>query len=448
MKNQRQFGATTLLVTSMLLVSALIVTLGSYRTLFYQIKRAQNEVSARQQHWIAEGGLECIYSHALTTDTIPTSASISSCNTNGDIEFTYTSLGPRLKQITADYGYSSIDKTILLPGTGASGVMKATSNLYFAGGMTMRPDPGESLGANEWSCTMLRYSSDFKVFGTVQNQNLNDAALPYQGFPSGQSCRATAGDSYLTTTTGNYDTPTGLQGDFVHDSSQKPFEDLFDTPRGDWFDVMSFDGFVKISESTLTNGSGDMLYQQSNLPAPVIVSDCGTKIKSAIQSGNDLIWIYGSCHLDGTDLTNIGSAITPASGASPIPSGVILVLHNGLLSTSGALSFKGMIYHFISNDNAGNPEFVPTASLWGNLDAGQKTVLDGVVAPVTGIDAANTAYFQTGSFFPLGGYVMDAPGTYAVYDSGLSFSYNRDVIETPLRKLKKLKWKSGSWYAD
>lgn len=43
---------------------------------------------------------------------------------------------------------------------------------------------------------------------------------------------------------------------------------------------------------------------------------------------------------------------------------------------------------------------------------------------------------------------MDAPGTYAVYNSSVSFSYNRDVIETPLMKLKKLKWKSGSWYAN
>ncbi|WP_423840214.1 hypothetical protein ONE56_02985 [Vibrio mytili] len=448
MKIDRQYGATTLLVTSILLIVALLVTLGSYRSLFYQIKRAQNEVSARQQHWVAEGGLECIYSKALTNNAIPTSASIGDCNVNGDIEFSYTSLSARLRKITSTYGYSSIDKTIQLPGTGASGVMKATSNLYFAGGMAMRPDPGDSLGGDEWGCTMLRYSSEFIVFGALQNQGFDDAHLPYQGFPAGQNCKNESSDSYITSTSGNYDTPTNLKQDFVFDDTQKPFEDLFDTPREDWFDVMSFNGFVKIANVPLTNGSGEMNYQQSALPAPEIVSNCGTKIKNAIQSGNDLIWVYGSCHLDETDLTNIGNAITPASGASPIPSGVILVLHNGLLSTAGALDFKGMLYHFISNDSAGNPEFIPDASLWSSLDADQKTLLDGAVAPVTGIDTANTAYFQRGTFFPLGGYVMDAPGTYAVYDSSVSFSYNRDVIETPLRKLKKLKWKSGSWYAN
>ncbi len=448
MKQKSQFGATTLLVTSALLVAALIFTLGSYKALFYQIKRAQNEVKARQQHWIAEGGLECIFSKARLNNTIPTNSSISDCNANGDIQFTYSTPSNKLTEITATYGYAGVQKTIKQPGTGASGVMKATSNLYFAGGMAMRPDPGEGLGDDEWACTMLRYSSDFKVYGSVHNQGLNDTELPYQGFPTGQSCRNETTDNYVTSTTGDYDTPTNLQQDFVYDDLQKPFEDLFDVPREDWFDVMSFDGFVKIANTSLTDTDGEMAFQKSNLPAPTIVSNCGTKITSAIQSGNDLIWIYGSCHLDSTDLTNIESAITPESGLSPIPSGVILVLQNGLLSTSGDLDFKGMIYHFVSNDSDGSPEFVPDVGLWQALNSGQKTLLDGAVSPVSGVETSNTAYFQTGSFFPIGGYVMDAPGTYAVYTSAISFSYNRDVIDTPLRKLKKLKWKAGSWYAN
>ncbi len=59
-----QQGLATLLITSILLSIALAVTFGSYKNLFYQIKRAQNEVKARQEHWLAEGGLECVYSLA------------------------------------------------------------------------------------------------------------------------------------------------------------------------------------------------------------------------------------------------------------------------------------------------------------------------------------------------------------------------------------------------
>lgn len=57
MNYQKQIGATTLLITSILLSITLIATLGSYKNLFYQIKRAQNEVKARQVHW-AKGGIE------------------------------------------------------------------------------------------------------------------------------------------------------------------------------------------------------------------------------------------------------------------------------------------------------------------------------------------------------------------------------------------------------
>lgn len=445
---RNQSGATTLLVTSLLLVAALVFTLGSYKTLFYQIKRAHNEVKTRQQHWIAEGGLECIFSKALLNNAVPTASSIPDCNTNGSIQFTYSTPEDRLKEVTSKYGNAAIQKIIKQPGTGASGVMKATSNLYFAGGMAMRPDPGKRLGNNEWGCTMLRYSNDFKVYGTIQNQDLHNSILPYHGFPSDQKCKKDSGDSYSTTTTGNRNTPTGLQQDFVLDASQKPFEDLFDVPRDEWFDVMSLNGFVKIANDSLTNANGDMRYQQSDLPEPAVVNNCGTKITNAIKSGKDLIWVYGSCHLDSSDLTNLGTAITPTSGMSPISGGVILMIHNGLLSTSGSLDFKGMIYHFVSNDSDGNPEFVPDAGLWKALDEGQKNILDGTVGPVSGVETANTAYFQNGSFYPIGGYVMDAPGTYAVYNSSVSFSYNRDVIETPLMKLKKLKWKSGSWYAN
>ena len=56
---KRQKGLTTLLVTTMLLVVSLVFSLSSYKNLFYQIKRTQNEVMARKAHWLAEGGLEC-----------------------------------------------------------------------------------------------------------------------------------------------------------------------------------------------------------------------------------------------------------------------------------------------------------------------------------------------------------------------------------------------------
>lgn len=456
MRCYKQRGAVTLLVTSLLLAIALILTLSFYKTTFYQIKRAQNEVKARQEYWIAEGGIECIYSKTLVANSIPTSSSIDECNTNGDISFSYESPREDLIEVTSDYGYASVTKIIKSPGKGASGVIKATSNLYFAGGLSTRPDPSEKLANDDWACTLLRYSKDLLVNGAIMNQGLDQAHPPYQAFPTGlQKCDS----EHVTVTSLLPNTaPTGLKEDFVKDEKQTPFKDLFDTPRDQWFDIMSSDKFTKIAKDGLVKPNGEMKYQQSALPSPGVVTNCGDQITSTIKNGGDLIWVYGSCHLDAGDLTNIGDAISPPQGSglsSPIPGGVILVVHNGLFSTAGALTFKGMIYHFVSNKANGSAEFVPSESKWAELNSTQKTLLAGDVSkaanvqlPATQVTVNNTAYYQQGSFFPVGGYVMDAPGTYAVINSSLSFSFNQDVIAIPLSKLKEFKWKAGSWYAD
>ncbi len=65
---RKQRGVVTLLITSVLLIGALVVTLGTYRSVFHQIKVAQNEVQGRQNHWRLEGGLECTYSYLRELD--------------------------------------------------------------------------------------------------------------------------------------------------------------------------------------------------------------------------------------------------------------------------------------------------------------------------------------------------------------------------------------------
>ncbi|MEI8672869.1 hypothetical protein P4S52_14315 [Vibrio sp. SA48] len=57
MRRAKWRGAITLLVTTLLLAITLMLVLGSYRATLYQIKRAQNEIETRQDHWRAEGGL-------------------------------------------------------------------------------------------------------------------------------------------------------------------------------------------------------------------------------------------------------------------------------------------------------------------------------------------------------------------------------------------------------
>ncbi|MBY8244023.1 hypothetical protein KW524_07750 [Vibrio fluvialis] len=443
MSNTSQRGVATLLITSILLKVALVVTLGMYKNLFFQIKRAQNEVRAKQQFWMAEGGLECIYSVTQTTHMLPTASHYSACDSSSLLSFSYQNPGRGQWKVTAQYGYQHLSKTIRYPAS-ASGVLKATSNLYFAGGLSMLADPGLSLGDSQWACTMLRYSKEFYVNGTLANLGLSDTHLPYSGFPTGQSCR---GD-YMTTTTAGYATPTGLEKDFVNDLHQTPFEDLFGEARSEWYKVMSDPQFSKISATSLFNASG-VLLSQTSLPTPAPITNCGEQIVQQIQLGKDLLWVYGSCHLEHSDLTAIGDAIDAAGAAID---GVILVIHNGLLSTEGALTFKGMIYHFISQAADGTPDFVPSETQWQALNLTQanslKSAVDHTLDVLPAVSIDNTSYFQTGAFYPTGGYVMDAPDTYAVFSSSMSFQFNRDAIDVPLNKIRKFKWQKGSWYGQ
>lgn len=93
----KQQGMATLLVTTMVLVVSLLFSLASYKNVFYQIKRAQNEVMARKAHWLAEGGLECGFAELRVTGQSPTEPGFA--NLCSDIE---RELDVEYKQLTPD----------------------------------------------------------------------------------------------------------------------------------------------------------------------------------------------------------------------------------------------------------------------------------------------------------------------------------------------------------
>ncbi|TOF76545.1 hypothetical protein CGJ16_19230, partial [Vibrio parahaemolyticus] len=170
---------------------------------------------------------------------------------------------------------------------------------------------------------------------------------------------------------------------------------------------------------------------------------CAEGIVSNIENGKDLIWVYGGCEINTADFTSIKTAIDNSLGGS----GIILVVQDGIFSTIGTQDFKGMLYHFIS------PLYIePTTGAtfdftdWSG--SANDAALDGVIAALkttVPMEKTKVGYFQHGAFNPLGGFVMDAPGTFALFNAALSFQYNRDVIEEPQEKLKKAHWKKGSW---
>lgn len=106
---KKQQGAAALLVVSVLLVAALMMSLGSYKSLFYQIKRANNQIEARQEHWRAEGGLECVYSKTKINKTLPTN--VNDCITAMGLDaLTYSSGSSSL--VTSTIGNREIKRPL------------------------------------------------------------------------------------------------------------------------------------------------------------------------------------------------------------------------------------------------------------------------------------------------------------------------------------------------
>ncbi len=149
-----QRGGATLLITSVLLIAALLVTLGSTRTVFFQIKRAQNELESRKQHWVAEGGLECVYTKAKNSNSVPTS--ITECKDALSLsELTITTGAPNV--IHSKKGNLLLNKAFNSPTISSTGAIRSASDLVINGSYTSSPDPGKNLGSHEWQCTSVRY---------------------------------------------------------------------------------------------------------------------------------------------------------------------------------------------------------------------------------------------------------------------------------------------------
>lgn len=451
-----QQGLATLLITSILLSMALAVTLGSYKNLFYQIKRAQNEVKARQEHWLAEGGLECVYTKSILDRVIPTASSISECNMTGHtIMFTYESLvasNPTTK-IRSSIGYANVNKNIVIPSSGGgAGAIKATSNLFFNGSNSINPDPHlRASTTNEWECRAATFKGEFKIWGHLINKGLVDTVKPRKDFPSGQSCKSGFQSTISTS-------PKQENKDFVQDPNLDPFKDYFNTDRENWFDVMKKKEFAKISTTGLTDSSGNILYTKNNLPTPSRVENCGQLISDKIADGEDLIWIYGSCHISDSELSSIGENIE-----SKTPNGVVIVAHNGVFTTKGALNFKGLIYHFVSGkiDKSSGTEqykadFSPTVDDWKSSVAETnkdlvdlKANLTGDIAHHSSLSFSDIVYYQRGAFHPSGGYVMDAVGKAALFNAALNLHFDSDAVGTALSRInQQLKWQEGSWNAQ
>lgn len=413
---KRQKGLTTLLVTTMLLVVSLVFSLSSYKNLFYQIKRTQNEVMARKAHWLAEGGLECGFAKVneeidVALITTPNYFN-SDCNISGNqVEIDVINLGTykiKANNKTGD-AEKRITKFFNLSGGRAPGIIKSTSNLILEVSGLMYPDPGAKNGT-EYECIIANYTNDIEIKGSLTNAGLHYAYPPYKDFHDNPATWPECKSTHKSTVTDNKiiagkKKPSEFGDDYVYSANLDPFKDIFNVPREDWETVRDK------PRTTVIPGS----------------LKCSSAIAGVISKGSDRIWVEGDCDL-GSDANLIEDAVKNAG-----ISGVVIVVQDGILAVNGAQTLSALLYHFKSPGST----FTPTEEQWDKMSA---------AGDLTAKEKSEVGYFQNGAFHPKGGYVMDAMGLTAKIRGSLNFSFSGDVFEEALDDLKVINWQEGSWH--
>ncbi len=406
-----QRGMATLVIVSVLLMVTLVVTMGSYKALFYQIKRAKNEIKSRQNHWLAEGAIECAFAQFKENNKVP--QEVSDCNSGQGViaQFVATSSGQR---ITASSSFTSIQKDILSTGNPKSGAMQSSADLFFYSSATFStPDPGE-LTRRGWECVALRYRNRFYA-SVLDNKGVVHGKKPYEGFDSkGRDCAPTH-----KTTSASW---APLGGDFVKDETLSLFEQFFNVPSAE------HDKVKEKEMITVIEGAGN----------PKVVHNCGRVLTNNIRLGKPYLWVEGGCEIKQSEYNDLVNAAAATDG-------VMIVVHEGILSLMGKPSsgasptpFKGVLFHF-------NSEFVASPEKWTGFEANR--YLNHFPSVVDNSYRRIASYYQFGSFTFSGGQYFDTPGQAAVFNDSLDFRFNSDVIDSIQGNINPPKWKQGSWYA-
>lgn len=423
MNKHQQSGMTTLLITSMLLIVALLFSLASYKNLFYQIKRTQNEVLARQAHWAAEGGLECGFAQIQKAGNISDEI-LTDCN-DGQALTLSTDDGKSVLTSETDNKYKKIAKTIVAGGAKSSGVIKSSADLYFNGSYVFYPDPGNLRSTYSWDCILLRYRDnvfihdDGNVNNGFGNADLEHSYPPYLDFFK---------DSYnhkcSSSTVANYRTPlkTKKPSLFESDIQKEPMMDLFKetfgVSRDDWMSVRSRSEFVEVDPN----------------------NNCGEEISKAVNKDKRHVWVNGNCILDSQ---GVASVQTKAASLN----GLFLLIHNGIFSFDGASELNALVYHFNNDYNPLNG----SVNAWSLTDLDTKVLSDDMYKPTEGTLSATeiqnkVVFYMYGSFVPSGGFILDTPEYVSYFNASGNFSFDGELITDLLAPFGKPRWVQGSWH--
>ncbi|PSW29603.1 hypothetical protein C9J19_05855 [Photobacterium phosphoreum] len=423
MNKHQQSGMTTLLITSMLLIVALLFSLASYKNLFYQIKRTQNEVLARQAHWAAEGGLECgfaqIQKAGNISDAKPT---FSSCESELNLSDVNVDVDNYINSEYDTISNKLVKKKIKLSSS-ITGAIQSRSDLRLVGSYSISPDVEDIHNDGDYKCIAIRFSNEVKVEGSFISTPPK-GNVSYDNFISGGNCSKLykthtyefSNNWNINQSTYNNE-PSGnglFKMDLVRDTLFDPFESFFKDK------VENIDNIKNDYE--VISGSKNDYEVISGSKSDKDTKSCDYLVSEAFKLKNK-VWVEGDCDLLSAKYLNELNE-TPR----------ILVIDNGIVAIDSSSSFYGIIYHYINKDSNiySNEELSKRWTLMPSAKFFPSYILD------------NSVFIQRGSFNPSGGMIFDTLNGHTTLISGMTLNFTNEANPNP--PSKKISWQQGSWH--
>lgn len=433
----KQQGAATLLVAVLLLAAALVISLASYKGVFFQAKRVQNEIEARQLHWKGEGRLECVMAKLIdVSSNQPNSVSYNDCDQPSNIHITRQGTSNLYTVESNENGYRVV-KVLRVPMVGAMGALSATSDIYFVGSYIFHPQPLEETSGGEYSCVSIKYSNNLYLAPAASSAAStlgSDVPTSSEAFNRGVTCKS---PDYVTSISslnrislqGKNDgidasgatltSEAQFHADYLYQVNFDPFQDLFGLPKSQFLDIKD--------QFKIITGGQCSAYSNGVPGRDPSNCTCDKNIAEQISNGEKLIWVSGDCDL------GLGAS-TYTADISEGSEGTIVVVQNGIISSTGSMPFNGVLYQLYTQPLS--PSITHWEDFTGSVWA-QNVYNDIGIVPIM---------YLSGSYIPDGLVVIDAPNQLAVFQGGLEFSYDKSKIENPLGQLLKPKWLKGSWH--
>ncbi|MCG7499909.1 hypothetical protein MHO82_23880 [Vibrio sp. Of7-15] len=436
--SKRQKGMVSLLVTSMLLIAVLLISMTSYKNSFYQIKRAQNEVLARQAHWLAEGGVECAFSELQLTGVSPIEPLFTNDCQDMDSQLTinFYEQGTSGKQfkvssyVDTAHAVTSVSKSVNYSGGMTSTIKMNASILELTGSHHFVPNHNGGQCQSIMMSGIVTYvssSGSDEHFLTADSTTATHASTS-PSFTCHPTYRSNLFDlsnppTYLAAMT------APVKGEDIKEAqSINVFADLY----GKSYLVPSEVDSVRTSFAMDTNGDviGPKVVNGKGgdeITAHGWVKGCSELIENAVTAGKTRIWVDGSCAIGGSVF---GTGITSDSSSA-----IELIIFNGFLEMNAVGYFNGLVYVYSS-------ETLDAQMVWEDR-------VDNIAVPTRAFNKSditasylNVNFFVYDSLYLDGGIGIDAPGRTVKINGSIVPSYNSDKAN---KNLSKVDWVEGSW---